>query len=128
MKYLLDTHTLLWHVQKNPLLSQDFVQKIESKSNQILISTASLWEMTIKINIGKLKIGEPLEDFIERIEHSDIEIIPITKSHLLTLETLPIHHRDPFDRLIICQAIVENLGVISKDEAFDNYAVTRLWS
>lgn len=127
MKYLLDTHVLLWHLEYNPTLSQKLSDEIESLANDITISSASLWEITIKLNTGKLTLEEPLDAFIQRIHHAKIDILEITTTHLLTLHSLPMHHRDPFDRLIIAQSLAEQLTLISKDSAFDSYKIGRLW-
>lgn len=128
MSYLLDTHTLLWHVESNSLLSEPLSETIESLENEIYVSIASLWEIAIKINIGKMKIEEPLEDFILRIHHAKIQIIQIQTPHLIKLQSLPLHHRDPFDRLILAQSMIEGHQLISKDAVFDAYEITRVWS
>ena len=128
VRYLLDTHTLLWFIAEDKQLSSSGQQLILDSSSEIFISTASLWEIAIKINIGKLALNKPFEQsFPDELDSHGIEILDITVDTLVQLTTLPLHHRDPFDRLIIAQAIVEGIPIISKDEAFDLYDVKREW-
>lgn len=127
MKILLDTHTFLWFVADNPYLSEKAKNIIESEIN-VLISTASLWEIAIKISLGKLTLTQPFNEFIsDQLIKNDIELLPITIEHLIIISTLPFHHRDPFDRMLIAQAIRENLPIISKDNQLDSYGVRRFW-
>ena len=128
VRYLLDTHTLLWFIAEDEQLSSSGQQLILDSSSEIFISTASLWEIAIKINIGKLALNKPFEQsFPDELDSHGIEILDITVDTLVQLTTLPLHHRDPFDRLIIARAIVEGIPIISKDEAFDLYDVKREW-
>ncbi len=128
VRYLLDTHTLLWFIAEDKQLSSSGQRLILDSSSEIFISTASLWEIAIKINIGKLALNKPFEQsFPDELDSHGIEILDITVDTLVQLTTLPLHHRDPFDRLIIAQAIVEGIPIISKDEAFDLYDVKREW-
>ena len=128
VRYLLDTHTLLWFIAEDKQLSSSGQRLIRDSSSEIFISTASLWEIAIKINIGKLALNKPFEQlFSDELDSHGIEILDITVDALVQLTTLPLHHRDPFDRLIIAQAIVEGIPIISKDEAFDLYDVKREW-
>ena len=128
MRYLLDTHTLLWFIADDRRLSDNARELIESQSNDIFISTASLWEIAIKVNIGKLVLDKPFEQvFPEELRLNNIEILDITVDSLIKLTTLPYHHRDPFDRLIIAQALVGYFPIIGVDENFDTYGVSREW-
>lgn len=128
VRYLLDTHTLLWFIAEDKQISSSGQRLILDSSSEIFISTASLWEIAIKINIGKLALNKPFEQsFPDELDSHGIEILDITVDTLVQLTTLPLHHRDPFDRLIIAQAIVEGIPIISKDEAFDLYDVKREW-
>ena len=128
MKYLIDTHTLLWIVTDSPKLSARAKSLYLDVQNTIFVSLASLWELAIKSSLGKISFEMPLEDFVEEhIRDNDIEILSIELPHILRIEKLPFHHRDPFDRLIIAQQIEENLPVISADEIFDAYGVKRIW-
>jgi PIN domain nuclease of toxin-antitoxin system len=92
------------------------------------LSVASLWEITIKNQIGKLTLGLSLEELFEYADRNRIEIIQISYEHLLTLSKLPIHHNDPFDRIIISQAIAENLTLVSKDKGFKKYKIKQQWT
>ncbi len=128
MRLLLDTHTFLWFILNDPLLSKDARDLIARPSNEIEISPASYWEISIKIGIGKYSLGEPVADFFEReIAVNQFRVLPIEPRHVAPLTTMPFYHRDPFDRLIIAQAMIEQIPVVSADSAFDNYSVTRLW-
>lgn len=128
MNYVLDTHTFLWIVAEDSRLSRKAKRLFLDKSNTIFLSAASVWEMAIKISLGKLALDEPLETFVRNhAEGNDIKILEITPQHIYPIEDLPFHHRDPFDRLIIAQCMTEALSVISSDPAFDGYPVSRIW-
>ncbi len=125
--YLLDTHTLIWFLEGNTNIPEPTRLLLRRPQNQLRISIASFWEMAIKLNTGKLVLPDTLNEIIIKTERLGIETIPINTSHVLQVEMLPLHHRDPFDRLIIAQAIVENLTLISKDDHFNQYAVPVIW-
>ena len=129
MKLLLDTHTFLWFIGGNPELSSYARKLIENLENERLLSIASLWEMSIKASIGKLKLELPFTQIVtDHIDGNAIKLFHITPEHLDTLTILPFHHKDPFDRLIIVQAQSENMTIVSRDEVFDNYGKTqRIW-
>lgn len=125
MKLLLDTHTFLWFVDDDPKLSNRLKDLIEDTSNVSYLSVASLWEMSIKFNLGKLTLDPNYEEFVNReVITSSIQLLNIELSHLRINATLPFHHRDPFDRLIIAQSIAENIPIVTLDSAFDKYSVT----
>lgn len=125
MKLLLDTHTFLWFVNDNPKLSNHLKDLIEDTNNVSYLSVASLWEMSIKFNLDKLTLNPNYEEFVEReVTTSTIQLLNIELEHLKINATLPFHHRDPFDRLIIAQSIAENIPIVSVDLAFDKYSVT----
>ena len=127
MKLLLDTHAFLWFIADNPRLSAEAKALLESDV-ELLISAASLWEIAIKTSIGKLTLTQSYEVFIpQQLEQNSIEILPVKLEHLVVVSTLPFHHRDPFDRLLIAQAMVEKMPIVGIDKAFDAYSVTRLW-
>jgi len=127
MKLLLDTHTFLWFIDDNPRLSARAKALLESDAD-LLLSVASLWEISIKISIGKLTLTQPFDVFLrQQLTNNDIEMLPISLAHLGVVSTLPFHHRDPFDRLLIAQAIIEKMPVVGIDAAFDAYSITRLW-
>jgi PIN domain nuclease of toxin-antitoxin system len=128
MRYLLDTHTFLWFGLSDPRLSARGQALIVDPDNEILLSPASFWEVAIKISIGKYSLLEPYQPFVEReIATNGYRVLPIEVPHTAALLTMPFHHRDPFDRILIAQAQVENVSLISVDPAFDPYPITRIW-
>lgn len=128
MRHLLDTHTLLWYTLGNPKLTGTAKAAILDPANAILISPASYWELAIKVSIGKLTLHQSFEDFIDAcLKKYAFTILPIDPKHISTLITLPFHHKDPFDRLLIAQALAEGITVIGGDPLFDSYGVTRIW-
>jgi PIN domain nuclease of toxin-antitoxin system len=127
MAFLLDTHTFLWFVAGDEQLPVSVKEKIIDVRESCFLSVASLWEITIKFQIGKLKLNISLEDLFNYIDRNQIEIIPINFEHLLTLSELPKHHSDPFDRLLISQAIAENLILISRDKQLKKYKIKQIW-
>jgi PIN domain nuclease of toxin-antitoxin system len=125
---LLDTHTFLWFIGGSDRLSAAARTLIEEPANQPFLSIASLWEMAIKLSIGKLTLACPFEDLIpEQMQLNGVQLLNIELAHVTPVTTLPFHHRDPFDRLLISQAIVERMPIVSGDPSFDGYQVTRLW-
>lgn len=129
MKLLLDTHTLLWFLNGDAMLSATARELIENPNNERLVSVASLWEMAIKISIGKLEQEISFEDLIAGpLKNNAIALFTILPTHLDALKTLPFHHKDPFDRLIIAQSLAEQIPILSRDLAFDAYPIQRLWT
>jgi len=125
---LLDTHAFLWFIGGNASLSKKARALIEDETNRVFLSTASLWEIAIKISLGKLALSEPFEVLIpEQLSSNGIDLLDLSISHTARIVTLPFHHRDPFDRLLAVQTQVEGMTLISKDEIFDAYAISRLW-
>jgi len=128
MKVLLDTHAFLWFIEDSPKLSASARSVIEDGLNAPLLSVASLWEMAIKISLGKLTLTEPFETMVpEQLDLNGIDQLGIEFEHVTQVSKLPFHHRDPFDRLLVAQALVEELLIISADGALDAYGVRRLW-
>ena len=128
MTLLLDTHTLLWFVAHAPALSHRARTAIEDIDNVPVYSIASVWEMAIKLGLGKLAMSRPLNpEFSDMLKEHGFHQLDISFRHASEVAGLPLHHRDPFDRLLIAQAIVENVPIVSRDRAFDPYAVTRIW-
>ena len=128
MKYIIDTHVVLWIIDNNSQLSQKVKEIYLDENNEILLSMASIWEMAIKISLKKLEIPGTLSDFVKyHIIANNIRILDIRLSHIYRIENLPYHHRDPFDRLIISQSIDENIPIISSDFRFDKYEIDRIW-
>jgi len=119
MRILLDTHILLWHLTDNPKLSLQNSQLIEDAEHQKFFSLASLWEMAIKSSLGKLHIQHALD----RIVPAEIIILDIKLEHIKHVQTLPFYHRDPFDRLLVAQAISEELIVMTDDQCFEHYGI-----
>jgi PIN domain nuclease of toxin-antitoxin system len=120
LKYLLDTHTLIWWLANDATLSQTAKKIIANPDNLIFVSAASAWEIAIKKQIGKLNIPDDLEI---QIEQNDFQPLSINISHAAYIEKLPLHHKDPFDRIIIAQAICEKMKIITRDKKFDAYQV-----
>jgi PIN domain nuclease of toxin-antitoxin system len=128
MKLLLDTHTLLWFIAGSPSLSADARTSIEDRANEKLVSIASIWETAIKVSIGKMTLSAPFGDlFPHQLQINGFDLLPIKIGHAATVTALPFHHRDPFDRLLAAQTIEEKLTLVSADDIFDGYGVTRLW-
>jgi PIN domain nuclease of toxin-antitoxin system len=129
MAFLLDTHVVLWHISKNPRLSQKAKEIVEAKSD-LFFSVASLWEIVIKINIGKLLLDCPFESFLDYVSVMNPEIIPIEIESLKIYLNLPLppKHRDPFDRILVAQAMDYSLEIVSRDEKFDSYPIQRVWT
>ena len=128
MKLLLDAHTLLWFVWDDAQLTNNAKELITNPANQKFVSAAIYWEIAIKMSIGKLDLGEPYRPFMRReIARNNFDILPISVDHAAAVSVLPFHHRDPFDRMLIAQAMVEQVPIVSGDTAFDAYPITRLW-
>jgi PIN domain nuclease of toxin-antitoxin system len=128
MRILIDTHTLLWFVWNHPNLSATALNHIVNPGNVLLLSTGTIWEMAIKVNIGKLTLASPFDVFVNQaIATSRLTVLPITVAHAAALTSLPLHHRDPFDRLLVAQALTENVHLLSADGVFDAYPIARLW-
>lgn len=128
MKILIDTQVFLWLIEDNPLLSKKAKKIFLSDENDFNLSLASIWEISIKHSIGKLTIKQPLEKFLHNQLHENhINLLPINFRHVTKVSELPFHHRDPFDRLLIAQAIEEKFPILSSDLAFDKYEIKRLW-
>ena len=127
MKYILDTHTFIWWNDDPQLLSEKVVALCEDPSNKLFVSLASVWEMQIKLQLKKLKLSASLESIIEQQQANNIELLTLTTQHILNLSTLPMHHKDPFDRLIISQANMDNAILLSANKKFELYDVKVDW-
>lgn len=128
MEYLLDTHSFLWFINGDEQLSEKAKNAIVDSEVVKYISIASLWEIAIKVNLGKLSLDISYADLRQQVVGNGFEILPITIEHTAALINLELHYRDPFDRMIIAQAINEQLTVIGKDENFDKYnGLKLLW-
>ena len=124
MNYLLDTHVLIWYLNGDKKLSDDSVTIIDNTDNKIYVSIVGLWEIAIKISLGKLKISIPFEELKNVLEQMSFDILELNFSDLLNLQKLAFHHSDPFDRLLIAQAISNDFVLISHDEIFRKYPVS----
>ncbi|MCU0353262.1 MAG: type II toxin-antitoxin system VapC family toxin [Cytophagales bacterium] len=127
MDLLLDTNALIWFLEGDAQLSTAAKNTIEHPQNRRFVSIASLWEMAIKISLGKLVLMQPLPKVFQEIRNNGIDILSINTSHVLQTIHLPFHHRDPFDRMLIGQALEEKMIIVSKDENFDQYGTTVIW-
>jgi PIN domain nuclease of toxin-antitoxin system len=128
MAYLLDTHTFLWFLEGNKSLSKKAKEIIVNPKNKTFVSIASIWEMGIKISLNKLQLELSLEELKQVLIANEIEILPMDFDHIIELSKLAYHHRDPFDRFLICQAMSEKLTILSKDTNFKLYKQVKvLW-
>ena len=128
MRLLLDTHTFLWWINNDALLSDPARVAIASERNECFLSLASCWELSIKTSIGKLRLSKSVERFIpEELAANDFQLLSIDFRHVAKVESLPFHHRDPFDRLLVAQALTERMTIISADAVLSEYGVKRIW-
>ena len=128
MNLILDTHSFLWFTSASPELSATARDLIEDAANDLFLSVASPWEIGIKVSTGKLTLGRPVNDFFERrMQETGVRLLPITLAHVAHVATLPFHHRDLFDRMLVAQSLTENMNIVSADAVLDAYNVTRLW-
>jgi PIN domain nuclease of toxin-antitoxin system len=125
---LLDAHALLWFLNDDPLLSATAKSLIEDPASHKFVSIATCWEIAIKVGLKKLDLGEPETTFLPReLATNHFDLLGIELRHTTFVESLPLHHRDPFDRVLVAQAIIEAMPVVSVDGALDPYGVRRLW-
>jgi PIN domain nuclease of toxin-antitoxin system len=128
VKLLLDTHAFLWLVEGNPKLGTSARAALADTNNELFLSVASVWELAIKIGSKKLALNDPLNVFVTKwIETYQLELLTIQAPHALAVETLPDHHRDPFDRILIAQAQIEGMSMVTVDAQFAAYRVPILW-
>ena len=128
MRVLIDSHALIWATVEPHLLSPRARQLLSHTENELLFSMVSLWELSIKISNGKLTpLGASITDVIEVLKQRGAQLLPIRTEHILRLETLPLHHRDPFDRLLIAQALEEDLAILSSDSQLRRYSAKVVW-
>jgi Uncharacterized protein conserved in bacteria, COG3744 len=128
VRLLLDTHTLYWYIEGAPQIKATTQKLIQDVSNEILLSPVSYWEIAIKVSLGKWKLNRSYLDFIDlALNQYGFEVLAILPTHTAAVVELPFHHRDPFDRLLVAQALVEKVAIISNDPALDAYGITRLW-
>jgi PIN domain nuclease of toxin-antitoxin system len=127
MNCLLDTHTLIWFLNGDKKLSKTALSLIENTNNKKFVSIGSLWEIAIKIGLKKLEFDGSISEIIDLVEQNDFELIPISTTHIAELEGLAIIHRDPFDRMLVVQAMVEDLIIVTRDENIPRYNVKTQW-
>lgn len=128
MRLLLDTHVFIWWDSEPAKLSPRVLALCQDRENTLLLSVVSVWEIQVKLQLGRLKLHTPLSDLIEgQRETNALEVLPIALDHVLALDALPAHHKDPFDRLLLAQSAVEDVVLVSKDSVFTNYPVKVIW-
>ena len=128
MRLLLDTHIFIWWADQPERLSPAALSALEDEANELLLSVASVWEMQVKIQLSKLKLNLPLRELLKTQQQTnDLTVSPVTLTHVLALEALPFHHKDPFDRLLIAQSIEEELTIVTADSQFSAYPVQLLY-
>ncbi len=127
MQLLLDTHVIIWFIEVDPKLSNQARLAIRNPANGIFVSVVSLWEMAIKVNLGKLNLPKSVPDITAELQDMGIYFLPIYEEHAMSAGMLPLHHRDPFDRMLIAQANWEQLTLVTRDEIFQRYDVPLIW-
>lgn len=128
MRILLDSHAFLWFILGDQRLSDRARVAIAAADTDVLISPATLWEMAIKVRLGRYTLPGPFGPFMDtQLTSNRIRLLPIEVRHTAILASMPFHHRDPFDRLIVAQALAESIGLVSVDAMLDAYGVSRLW-
>jgi len=127
MDFLLDTHAFIWFINGDKSLPDVVIRAIKNVENQCFFSVASIWEISIKMKLDKIQLKAGFNNITEFCLENDIALLPITFVHLQQLNKLPLHHRDPFDRLIISQGIAEKLTLLTRDDSFKLYKVKCLW-
>lgn len=128
MKILIDTHTLLWLFTDDASLSKKAKEIYLNTENKLYVSIASLWELSIKASLGKLKLKKNwFPDFLKQLEDNSITWLAIAPEHCREISTLPFHHRDPFDRMLVCQAMVEKMKILTCDSHMKDYEVECVW-
>jgi PIN domain nuclease of toxin-antitoxin system len=127
MQLLLDTHTVIWYAEDDVRLPDHIRQMIRDDYNDVFVSIVSLWEMSIKINLGKLDLSRSFDGMVHLLRDNGFRFLPVQLNHVFSLDTLELHHKDPFDRMLIAQALAEDFAFVGCDDVFDRYGVRRLW-
>ena len=125
--YLIDTHALVWYLGQSPKLSRRAFELISNPEEVVLVSVVSFWEMTIKASLGKLSLPDSVPGIMKQTQAAGIGLLSIQPTHLQALYSLPYLHRDPFDRMLVSQAVHEDFGIISRDMAIASYGVPLVW-
>jgi len=127
MKAILDTHTFLWAIADDKRLSPQ-AKRVYAGPHDLWLSLASVWEILLKVQSGKLPLPEPAGPYlVKKLGQNRIEVLPITLDHVLEIENLPLHHRDPFDRMLVAQSIHERMPLVTADPLFEKYPVEIIW-
>jgi PIN domain nuclease of toxin-antitoxin system len=128
VKLLLDTHTFLWAITDDPQLSQRARDSFASGRNELFLSVASVWEILTKVQIGKLPLPRPAGPYLrDQLVANEVHVLPLRLEHVLRLEQLPLHHRDPFDRILVAQILEDDLPIISADPLLKKYSASLVW-
>ena len=127
MNYLLDTHTVLWHAENSVKLSENARNALSDTEGHWFVSTASAWEVAIKVSLGKMKFDGGVSEFFRMIEENGFIVLPVRRKHVELVETLPFHHRDPFDRMLVATAIFEKMRIVTADANVRLYAADCIW-
>lgn len=127
MRVLLDTHAFLWFLAGDERLSRKAREAMSDENTELFVSAASVWEMAIKASLGRLHLPLPVADYVAEKIHDGFQVMPIDWVHAAAVQKLPFHHRDPFDRLIIAQAQIEKLPLVSGDRTFLKYGIRLIW-
>lgn len=128
MRVLIDSHALIWYVDQDNLLSPASHAAISDPTNDLLLSAGSIWEIGIKVGLGKIILTQPFKPWMNQaISDLDVTVLPLSVEYVDVQSNLPRHHGDPFDRLIVAQAIIEQVSIISADVNLDAYGITRVW-
>lgn len=128
MNLLLDSHVLIWAAEGPSRLPDFAINLMKERSNELFVSAATIWELAIKNGLGKLPLKLPYRQWMDQIiSEFGLSILPITLNHAERQSSLPWHHRDPFDRMLAAQSIVEGFKLVSEDKIFDSYGVSRVW-
>jgi PIN domain nuclease of toxin-antitoxin system len=129
VRLLLDTQCWLWWFAQPEKLNENVIEQIVDETNEVWFSVASVWEMGIKVSIGKLPLPEPIDNYVStRMTQLGARSLEIRASHALQVAALPLHHRDPFDRMLIAQAQIEDMTLVSADSMFNQYEVSLVWA
>jgi PIN domain nuclease of toxin-antitoxin system len=127
MNYLLDSHVIIWLAEIADKLSQRSMDISRNRENKLFVSIVSFWEMSLKVNSGKLKLDIGLSEIFEKVRRSNISIIPVKEEHLLHLSALPLIHKDPFDRMLISISAIEEMTIITIDGNIHRYDISWVW-
>ena len=128
MKLLLDTHAFLWWVGGAPAFGRRARAEVANPDNEVFVSIASCWELAIKLSLGKLRLPQSLDRFIqEQLTRNSFVLVALDFRHVIRVADLPFHHRDPFDRVLVAQALQDDLAIVSADRVFRKYGVTVVW-